>query len=61
MTSHPSDSGEFRRGWPIVLASGVGIALGLSPIPFYEIGLFAPELAKQFGWGIGTIMAACST
>lgn len=49
--------GEFRRGWPIVLASGVGIALGLSPIPFYEISLFAPELAREFGWGVGTIMA----
>jgi predicted MFS family arabinose efflux permease len=52
-----NDTGEFRRGWPIVLASCVGIALGLSPIPFYEIGLFAPEIAKEFGWGIGTIMA----
>ena len=48
---------EFRRGWPIVLASGVGIALGLSPIPFYEIGLFAPELARDFHWGIASIMA----
>jgi MFS family permease len=41
----------------MVLASGVGIALGLSPIPFYEIGLIAPELARAFHWGIGTIMA----
>ena len=49
-------SEEFRRGWPIVLASCAGIALGLAPIPFYEIGLFAPELAKAFGWGTGTIM-----
>lgn len=49
-------SGEFRRGWPVVLASGVGIALGLSPIPFYEISLFAPELAKTFGWSMGAIM-----
>lgn len=48
--------GEFRRGWPIVAASCVGIALGLSPIPFYEIGLFAPELAREFHWGIGAIM-----
>jgi MFS family permease len=47
---------EFRRGWPIVLASSVGIALGLSPIPFYEISLFAPLLAKEFGWGMGAIM-----
>jgi MFS family permease len=50
-------SGEFRRGWPIVLACCAGIALGLAPIPFYEIGLFAPELSKAFGWRTGTIMA----
>lgn len=48
---------EFRRGWPIVLAACGGIALGLAPIPFYEIGSLAPELAKAFGWGMGTIMA----
>jgi len=49
--------GEFRRGWPVVLACTVGIALGLSPIPFYEIGLFAPAMSREFGWGTGQIMA----
>ena len=52
-----AQASEFRRGWPVVLASAVGIALGLSPIPFYEIGLIAPELAREFHWGVGTIMA----
>lgn len=51
-----TDAGEFRRGWTLVLAAAVGVALGLSPIPFYELGLFAPELAREFNWPIATIM-----
>lgn len=42
-----------------MLSSCVGIALGISPIPFYEIGLFAPSLAAEFHWGMGAIMAGC--
>jgi len=49
---------EFRRGWGVVLSSTVGIALGLSPVPFYTIGVFAPELAREFHWKQATIMAA---
>ncbi len=41
---------EFKRGWPIVFASFLGIGLGLSPLPFYTMGIFAPHLAKEFGW-----------
>jgi MFS family permease len=48
---------EFRDGWPVVLSSMLGIALGLSPLPFYTIGVFAPHLAKAFGWSQGQIMA----
>lgn len=48
--------GEFRRGGPVVLASMLGIGLGLSPVPFYTIGVIAPELSREFGWGFGEIM-----
>jgi predicted MFS family arabinose efflux permease len=47
--------GEFRAGWPIVLASMLGVGLGLSPLPFYTIGLLGPQLAKNFGWGMGQV------
>jgi predicted MFS family arabinose efflux permease len=47
---------EFRRGWSVVLSSTVGVALGLSPVPFYTIGVFAPELAREFHWKQATIM-----
>jgi predicted MFS family arabinose efflux permease len=48
---------EFKQGWPVVFASLVGIGLGLSPVPFYTIGMLAPELAKQFHWQFAQIMA----
>ncbi len=47
---------EFRTGWPVVLAAMLGIGLGLSPVPFYTIGMLAPELAREFGWAFGDIM-----
>lgn len=55
-TPAPKES-EFRSGWPVVVSAMLGIGLGLSPVPFYTIGVFAPHLAKAFGWGFGPIMA----
>jgi MFS family permease len=48
---------EFAIGWPVVLASMLGIALGMSPLPFYTIGVFAGSLAQEFGWGIDTVLS----
>jgi len=48
---------EFRAGWPVVLAAMLGIGLGLSPVPFYTSGIFAPLLARQFGWSFAQILA----
>ena len=55
-TAKAAGFSEFRRGWPVVLASMFGIGLGLSPVPFYTIGMLAPELNKAFGWEFGSIM-----
>jgi len=49
-------SQEFRRGWGVVLAAMLGIGLGLSPVPFYTIGMLAPELHKAFGWEFSAMM-----
>jgi hypothetical protein len=46
---------SFARGWPIVLSAMFGIALGLSPMPFYTIGIFAPMLAHEFHWTFAQI------
>jgi MFS family permease len=50
-------TGEFRHGWPIVLSSMLGVGLGLSPLAFYTVGIFAPILAQQFGWSFAQIFA----
>jgi len=42
---------EFKFGWPVVVASAIGIGLGMSPLPFYTIGVFAAPLVAEFGWG----------
>lgn len=57
MTQKVSGYGEFRQGWPIVVAAMLGIGLGLSPVPMYTTGALAPYLAESFGWGFGEIMA----
>ena len=54
-----AEKSEFRgRGWKLVLASLLGIGLGLSPLPWYTMGVFAPALSKEFGWRIDQIMVA---
>ncbi len=46
-----------------MLSSLFGIALGLSPMPFYTIGIFAPLLAHEFHWSFAQIFAGitCTT
>jgi len=56
MSAQPTSYAEFRQGWRVVLASLVGIGLGLSPVPFYTIGMLAPELARTFHWPFAKIM-----
>lgn len=49
---------DSRQGWVVVAAATTGVALGLSPIPFYTIGMFAPELSREFGWSFATLMGS---
>ncbi|MEE4173531.1 MAG: MFS transporter [Xanthomonadales bacterium] len=49
---------EFKFGWPVVVSSALGIALGMSPLPFYTIGVFASPLMQEFGWQISQVMFA---
>jgi MFS family permease len=46
---------EFRRGWMALLAAFIGNALGAGTLGFYSLGVLAPELHAQFGWGTGAI------
>ena len=53
-----SGMAEFKIGWPVVVSSALGIALGMSPLPFYTIGVFAGPLMAEFGWEISQVMSA---
>lgn len=48
---------ETPRGWVVVGAAAVGVSVGMSPVPFYTIGIFAPQLAHEFGWSFAALMA----
>lgn len=41
-------AGEFRRGWPVLLGSFIGIAAGVSSVWFYSLGLFLKPLQSSF-------------
>jgi predicted MFS family arabinose efflux permease len=49
---------EFRYAWRVVLASAVGIGLGMAPVPIYTLGVFAAPLAAEFDWGIDKVFLA---
>lgn len=47
---HANARSEWINGWPIVVSALVGIALCLSPLPYWALIVIGPELAKEFGW-----------
>lgn len=49
---------DSSAGWVVVAASMVGLAMGLSPLPFYTVGMFAPELQREFGWSFAALMGS---
>ena len=44
---------EFARGWRSVAGSLIGIAIGVSSLYFYSLGIFIKPIAAEFGWGRG--------
>lgn len=49
---------EFKSGWPVISAAAIGVGLGLSPLPFYTLGVFAGPIMQDFGWGLGQVFSA---
>lgn len=50
-TDGPTTMGEFKNGWPVVLSSAIGIGMGLSPLPFYTIGVFVGPMIQPVAKG----------
>ena len=46
-------SGEFARGWPVLTAAFLGVAIGVSSLYFYSLGVFIKPMAAEFGWTRG--------
>jgi MFS family permease len=51
---------EFRRGRTVLLTSALGLACGLSAIPFYALSSFMAPLHADFGWSRGQIGIAAT-
>jgi len=51
-------SSELSQAWTIVVASAVGLGLGITGLPFYSMGQFLRPLSQQFGWGRAAISGA---
>ncbi|KAF0174958.1 MAG: major facilitator superfamily protein [Alphaproteobacteria bacterium] len=47
MANTPS---EFAAGWRVLLASFIGIAIGVSSLYFYSLGIFIKPMSAEFGW-----------
>ena len=47
------ERGEFARGWPVLAASLLGVAMGVSSLYFYSLGIFIKPMAAEFGWSRG--------
>ncbi len=57
--AHGPGLGEFKRGWPVVLATFIAIPFSLVALgKSYSIGLLSHPLAEEFGWSRGSIMLA---
>jgi MFS family permease len=53
--AQPKPVGEFRNGWPTLLAATIGVGLGTTGLGFYSFGQFVRPLAAAFHWGRGEI------
>lgn len=45
-------SGEFRKGWKVLLAALLGTACGSSPLPFQTAGFMMGPIQQEFGWSL---------
>lgn len=49
---------EFKRAWPVVLASAFGAGSGAVPVAFYSFGALIGPLTAAFGWSRAQVSAA---
>ena len=57
LKTREGEANEFRSGWSVVLASAVGVGLGITGLPLYGMGQFVRPLSDAFGWSRGAVSA----
>lgn len=55
---HTEESSEFQGRGLLILASAVGLSVGMTATMFYSLGAFIPPLQSEFGWDRGDISLA---
>ncbi len=60
MAEVASESGEFRRGWPVLLVSVLAVGCGPATMPLFGLSVFAASLQAEFGWTRSQIGLASS-
>jgi MFS family permease len=53
-----SASDEWRRGWPLVALTALGLTVTPTTLPVYTLGVFVPQFEATFGWSRGAIQTA---
>lgn len=49
------NKGEFKRGWPVLLACFLGVGVSLVAILYYSWGIWIKPWQDEFGWSRGEI------
>ncbi|MDB2668788.1 MFS transporter [Alphaproteobacteria bacterium] len=45
-----NDVKEFQRGWKVLLAAFLGLAVNLATLPYYATGIWVRPWQEEFGW-----------
>lgn len=48
--AEPSARVELIRSWPTLLGAFLGVAAGVTALPYYTQGVFVPPLTQEFSW-----------
>ncbi len=46
----PQSFQEFRFGWKVIMAAGIGVGLGVTGANTYSLGVLLNPLSEEFGW-----------
>ena len=41
---------EFAESWPVLIGAFLGVAAGVTALPYFTQGIFVPALTREFNW-----------